>query len=51
MSDELAGRRALEFFGLLAITSPAEKKQKDRSFAVAPQTKKVIPMDRLPKTK
>ena len=42
MTNALAGRRVLEFFGLLAIAPADSKKQeKDRLEFVKPQTKKV----------
>jgi hypothetical protein len=46
MTDTLAGRRVLEFFGLLAISPANSKKQeKVRSQFAAPQTKKAAAVE------
>jgi hypothetical protein len=52
MPDTLAGRRALEFFGLLAITPAANKKQETNRWPfVTPMTKKLAHVDRPRKSK
>jgi hypothetical protein len=52
MTDTLAGRRALEFFGLLAIAPADSKKQeKNRSQVVESRTKKVAASQRPRKSK
>ena len=52
MPDKLAGHRALEFFGLLAITPAAPKKQnKNRSLFAEPRTKKLAEVNRPRKSK
>jgi hypothetical protein len=52
MTDALAGRRILEFFGLLAI-APADSKKQDQVLSpfIAPQTKKVAAVEQTRKSK
>lgn len=52
MPDTLAGRRVLEFFGLLALAPADSKKQeKIRSQFEGPQTKKIAAVERPRKNK